>query len=86
MSESNELPAPSAGEQVPLWLQQRLERIESALAHLQHDIDGLNASLGLHLRRLQSVDERFTRLEHELQVLGDPAERRDPMEEKPPHY
>ncbi|MCA9060657.1 MAG: SlyX family protein [Planctomycetaceae bacterium] len=80
-------PASSGDEAtVPAWLRERLERIETALAHLQHDIDGLNASLTTHLHRLQTVDERFTRLEHELQILSESGEVRDPADEKPPHY
>lgn len=64
----------------------RLERIESALAHLQHDVEALNASLTVHFRRLQGFEERFTRLEHELETLTDPTEHRDPESERPPHY
>lgn len=66
--------------------EERLVRIESALAHLQHDIDQLNKSLTEHFRRLQGFEDRFTRLEHEIEVLGEGPESRDPEGEKPPHY
>ncbi|MEQ9406849.1 MAG: SlyX family protein [Fuerstiella sp.] len=64
----------------------RLLRIESALAHLQHDVDQLNQSLTNHFRRLQGFEERFTRIEHEIEQLGDQPESSDPVSEKPPHY
>ena len=64
----------------------RLERIESALAHLQHDVDNLNSALTGYFRRLQELDSRFGRLEHELQALHDPNERPDTEIERPPHY
>ena len=64
----------------------RLERIESALAHLQHDVDNLNSALTGYFRRLQELDSRFGRLEHELQALHDPNERSVTEIERPPHY
>ena len=67
-------------------LNERLERIESVLAHLQHDIDQLNASLTEHFRRLQRFETRFQRIEHEIESLSDNPENRDPEQEKPPHY
>lgn len=64
----------------------RLEKIESALAHLQHDVDTLNASLTEHFRRLRNFEDRFTRIEHELEARGEGGEERDAELEKPPHY
>jgi uncharacterized coiled-coil protein SlyX len=67
---------------------QRLENIESVLAHLQHDVDSLNASLLNQLRRLQQFESRFSRLEHEMQMIHAPQERSnpDPGADRPPHY
>lgn len=64
----------------------RLEIIESALAHLQHDVDQLNSSLTEHFRRLQNFESRFQKIEHELESLTDDPEVRDPDSERPPHY
>ena len=64
----------------------RLERIESALAHLQHDVDSLNESLTRHFKRLQDIDARFARIEHEVESMQQGPEVRDPNAEKPPHY
>lgn len=78
MSES-EVPLPPA-------IEARLEKIETALAHLQHDIDSLNSSLMNHFRRMQEFESRFGRIEGELQMINEPNERRDPGIERPPHY
>ena len=67
-------------------VESRLERIESALAHLQHDIDGLNSALLGYFNRLQEMDSRFVRLEHELHTFNDPTDRTDADSERPPHY
>lgn len=66
--------------------EERLQRIESALAHLQHDLDALNESLASHFRRLQSFEERFVRIEHEIEAIHEGPETRDPDSERPPHY
>ncbi len=61
-------------------------RMETLLAHLQQDIEQINGSLTHHLQRLQEMDQRFVRIERELELLQQPAENRDPQQEKPPHY
>lgn len=66
--------------------EQRLERMESAIAHLQHDLDAVNHSLLAFLRRIQEFELRFTRLEQEFQSMTEGPERRDPATERPPHY
>ena len=67
-------------------LEMRLEKIESVLAHLQHDIDSLNLSLTSHFRRMQEFESRFGRIEGELQMMHEPTDKRDPGNERPPHY
>lgn len=67
-------------------IESRLERIESALAHLQHDVDSLNSALLGYFGRLQEMDSRFVRLEHELHSFNDPTERTDAELDRPPHY
>lgn len=64
----------------------RLEKIESALAHLQHDIDSLNSSLMNHFRRMQEFESRFGRVEGELQLISAPHDRSEAASERPPHY
>lgn len=67
-------------------IESRLERIESALAHLQHDVDSLNTALLGYFSRLQEMDSRFVRLEHELHTFNDPTEKTDAELDRPPHY
>ena len=67
-------------------VEQRLVRIESALAHLQHDLEELNTSLTRHFGRMQGFEARFTRIEHELESMAEESDVRDPDNEKPPHY
>ena len=67
-------------------IESRLERIETALAHLQHDIDGLNSAIMASFSRLQELDGRFVRLEHELHSPANRAEATDAEIERPPHY
>ena len=70
----------------PPSTENRLEKIESALAHLQHDVDSLNASLLNQFRRQQEFESRFNRLEHEMELINQPPERRDAGTDRPPHY
>jgi uncharacterized coiled-coil protein SlyX len=67
-------------------LHNRLTQIETVLAHLQQDMDSVNTALSGHFRRLQVMDERFSRIEHEIQIAGQTPEKRDPDLERPPHY
>ncbi len=67
-------------------LEARLEKIESAMAHLQHDIDCLNTSLLVHFRRLQENESRFGKIEGSLELLSESSERLEPGSERPPHY
>jgi len=67
-------------------IEERLIRIETALAHLQHDIESLNNSLTGHFRRLQGFEERFVRIELEISTLSEGPDATDLESEKPPHY
>lgn len=67
-------------------LEERLQRIESAVAHLQHDVESLNAALSGYFRRLAEFDARFTRIEHEMEAASQTLDRIDPEHERPPHY
>ncbi|MEZ6061003.1 MAG: SlyX family protein [Planctomycetaceae bacterium] len=66
--------------------EERLVRIETALAHLQHDVEELNQTLTRYFARLNEFDKRFARIEHELETLHEAPEQRDAEDEKPPHY
>ena len=67
-------------------LEERLIRLETAIAHTQHDLEQINDSLlTLHVE-LKSYRQEVSRLERRLQTLGEAPEFRDPSEEQPPHY
>lgn len=64
----------------------RLIQLETAVAHLQHDLEQLNQALvSLHVE-LKGSREQLARFETKLQQLAEPAETRDPGDERPPHY
>jgi SlyX protein len=64
----------------------RLICLETAVAHLQHDLEQMHqALLGLH-SELKGSREQLARLERKLQQLAEPPEHRDPGDERPPHY
>lgn len=64
----------------------RLIRLETALAHTQHDLEQMHeALLSLHAE-LRGNRQEIARLERRVVSLGDTPEIRDPSEEQPPHY
>ncbi len=64
----------------------RLIRLETALAHTQHDLEQMHtALLSLHTE-LRSYRDQIARLERRLLLMDEPPEVRDPSDEKPPHY
>ena len=64
----------------------RLIRLETALAHTQHDLEQMHeALLSLHAE-LRGNRQEIARLERRVVSLGDTPEVRDPSEEQPPHY
>lgn len=64
---------------------QRLEQVESALMHLQHDFESLNDTL-LHQQKLiDELKQSINKLSATVETLGD-DEDRSPEDERPPHY
>ena len=64
----------------------RLIRLETAVAHLQHDFERLH-SVALELQaELRQLTLRQMRLEQRLDRLEQPPEPRSPAEERPPHW
>lgn len=64
----------------------RIIQLETAVAHLQHDLEQMHqALLGLHAE-LKGNREQLSRFERKLQTLAEPPEIRDPGQERPPHY
>ena len=66
--------------------EERLIRLETALAHTQHDLEQMHeALLSLHTE-LRGNRQEIARLERRVVSLGETPEIRDPGEEQPPHY
>ena len=64
----------------------RLINLETAVAHLQHDLEQMHqALLSLHAELRGSRDQLAT-FERRLLLLSESPEIRSPQEERPPHY
>jgi SlyX protein len=65
---------------------ERLLRLETAVAHLQHDFEQLHG-VALELQaELRQWTLRLGRIEHQLDRLAEPPETRSPADERPPHW
>ena len=64
----------------------RLIRLEMAVAHLQHDLEQMHHALVSMNAELSGNREQLARLDRRLQQLAEPPEMRDPGDERPPHY
>ena len=64
----------------------RLILLETAVAHLQHELEQMSQALvSLHVE-LKGSRDQMARFERKLLQLSEPPEMRDPVEERPPHY
>lgn len=70
----------------PIDPHDRLIELETAVAHLQHDLEQMHQALVSMNAELKGNREQMALLERRLQQLGEPPEIRDPGEERPPHY
>lgn len=67
-------------------VEDRLINLETAVAHLQHDLQQMHEALvSLHAELRGSRDQLAT-FERKLQLLAESPEVRSPQEERPPHY
>jgi len=65
----------------------RIVRIETALMHVEHDVEQLHQALVAQQREIESFRRILERIEAALdREAGLPSEVRDPLAEKPPHY
>ena len=65
---------------------ERLTAIESALMHLQHEVEQLNAAVLGQQRDIDGIRKELERLTGHVERLEQDPETRDPKAEKPPHY
>lgn len=66
--------------------EERLLKLEMALAHLQRDFEQLH-QVALELQKeLRLSTVRLQRLEQRFEQMGEDPEVRSPESERPPHY
>ena len=64
----------------------RLIELESQVMHLQNDLEQMNNVILDQQREIESLNQRFQQLESRLSETAEGPEKRDPLEERPPHY
>ena len=65
---------------------QKLVDLESLIAHLQYEFEQLNAVIINQNQRIDQLQTSQRKFEHQLQTLEEDLEKRDPEDERPPHY
>ena len=64
----------------------RLQKLELSLMHLQNDYDQLNEVVIDQANRLELLQRSISKLTDRVAQSKQPTEPRDPEAEKPPHY
>ena len=68
-------------------LKDRIEALESSLAFLQHDFDAQNETILLQTQQINRLESSLKKLVGQIEeIKGKEQDRRDPLDEKPPHY
>ena len=65
---------------------ERVVRLESAIAHLQHDLEQMHAVLLTHTAENEALRKQVERLQGRIVQVEQGPEVRDPETERPPHY
>lgn len=71
---------------VPVDPEQRIQNLESAVAHLQHDFEQLHQVLLSLQGDLRLIGQTLSKFDRRLALLSESPEERSPEEERPPHY
>lgn len=64
----------------------RVERVESLLMHLQHEFDLLGQVVWRQQAEIDALKKELQRVNEQFVTQGDSPEIRDPQAEQPPHY
>ena len=68
-------------------LKDRIEALESSLAFLQHDFDAQNETILFQTQQINRLESSLKKLVGQIEeIKGKEQDRRDPLDEKPPHY
>ena len=73
--------------QIASRFEARIEKIETELAHLQHDFDAQNEVILGNNRKLIEIENSIKEIVRRLEILSQPPEQPRTLEDdKPPHY
>lgn len=67
-------------------LAHRVSELEFLLTHMQEDFQKLNAAVLDQQREIDALTKSLDRLGAKVDKLGEEPEKRDPVQERPPHY
>ena len=67
-------------------LLERLNNVESALAHLQKDFDALNDAILAYSKRFEKIHGVLDQMAEQIRDAKGSEPATDPLDEKPPHY
>lgn len=65
---------------------ERVKKLESSLAFLQHDFEAQNETILLQTQQINKLENSIKKLLSKIETLEDGGSKRDPLDEKPPHY
>ena len=65
---------------------ERLNNVESALAHLQKDFDALNDAILMYAKRFDKIHGLLDQMSEQIREAKTAESTEDPLDEKPPHY
>lgn len=69
-----------------LELPERLINLEMTVGHLEHELEQMHTVLIALQADLKLSRERMAKLEQRMIVANEPADERNPIDERPPHY
>jgi len=64
----------------------KLVNLESLIAHVQYELEQLNAVIIDQNQRIEQLSSTQTKFKHQLQTMSEELDQRNPEEERPPHY
>ena len=64
----------------------RIIGLETAVAHLQHELEQMHQVLLAVQADLNAAREKMAKLETKIVHTNEDSEQRNPSEERPPHY
>ena len=65
---------------------QQIIDLQMTVAHLEHDLSQMHDVLLAVQADLKAMRDQMAKLERRVVLSGEPAEQRDPNDERPPHY